>query len=33
MRRLVKDAKRKVLLILDNLNVHKAKKVCAWLDE
>jgi transposase len=33
MRRLVKDAERKVLLILDNLNVHKAKKVRAWLDE
>ena len=26
-------AGRKVFLILDNLNVHKAKKVRAWLDE
>lgn len=33
MRRLVKDAGRKVFLILDNLNVHKAKRVRAWLDE
>lgn len=31
MRRLIKDAERKVILILDNLNVHKAKKVNAWL--
>lgn len=33
MRRLTKDAKRKVFLILDNLNVHKAKPVKAWLAE
>ena len=31
MRRLIKDAGRKVLLILDNLRVHHAKKVKAWL--
>jgi transposase len=31
MRRLVRDAKRKVILILDNLRVHHAKKVKAWL--
>jgi len=32
MRRLIKDAKRKVFLILDNLRVHKAAEVCDWLD-
>jgi transposase len=31
MRRLIKDARRKVFLILDNLRVHHAKKVTAWL--
>ena len=31
MKRLVKDAKRKVFLILDNLRVHHAKKVTQWL--
>ena len=31
MRRLVKDTNRKVFLILDNLRVHYAKKVRAWL--
>jgi len=31
MRRLAKDAARKVFLILDNLNVHKARQVRAWL--
>jgi transposase len=31
MRRLTKDADRKVFLILDNLNVHKAKPVREWL--
>lgn len=31
MRRLVKDAKRTVFLILDNLRVHHAKLVKAWL--
>jgi transposase len=33
MRRLIRDAGRKVMLILDNLNVHKAKKVRSWLEE
>lgn len=33
MRRLIKDADRKVFLILDNLRVHHAKKVRAWLAE
>lgn len=33
MRRLVKDAKRKVFLILDNLNVHKAAAVREWLEQ
>lgn len=31
MRRLVKDAKRKVFLILDTLRVHHAKLVKSWL--
>ncbi len=31
MRRLMKEADRKVYLILDNLNVHKAKPVRKWL--
>ena len=31
MKRLIKDAKRKVILILDNLRVHHAKLVKAWL--
>jgi len=31
LRRLVKDAGRKVFLILDNLSVHKARAVRAWL--
>lgn len=31
MQRLIKDARRKVFLILDNLNVHKAKPVREWL--
>lgn len=31
MRRLIKDANRKVILILDNLRVHHAKKVKKWL--
>lgn len=31
MARLIKDAKRKVFLILDNLNVHKAAAVKEWL--
>ena len=33
MKRLIKDTGRKVLLILDNLRVHHAKKVVAWLEE
>ena len=33
MQQLIKDAPRKVLLILDNLNVHKAKAVREWLGE
>jgi transposase len=32
LQRLCKDAKRKVYLILDNLNVHKARDVRAWVD-
>ena len=31
MRRLTKDARRKVFLILDSLNVHKARPVRQWL--
>jgi len=31
MRRLIKAAKRKVILILDNLRAHHAKLVKAWL--
>lgn len=33
MRRLVYDSKNKVFLILDNLRVHHAKKVTAWLEK
>jgi hypothetical protein len=33
MQRLIKDTPRKVFLILDNLNVHKAKVVREWLEE
>lgn len=33
LRRLIKDARRKVYLILDNLRVHHSKPVKAWLDE
>ena len=33
MTRLVKDSKKKVFLILDNLRVHHAKIVMEWLDE
>lgn len=32
MSRLVRDANRKVYLILDNLNVHKSREVRLWLD-
>lgn len=32
MRRLVRDGKKKVFLILDNLRVHHAKKVTVWLE-
>ena len=31
LKRLIKDAQRKVILILDNLRVHHAKKVKEWL--
>ena len=31
MKRLIKDTKRKVFLILNNLRVHNAKKVTQWL--
>ena len=33
MRRLVKDSKRKVFLILDNLRAHHSKKVREWLEK
>lgn len=33
MKRLIKDADRKVFLILDNLRTHHAKKVKAWLQD
>lgn len=33
MRRLVRDSKKKVFLILDNLRVHHSKKVQAWLEK
>jgi transposase len=33
MQRLVRDAQRKVFLILDNLRVHHAPSVVAWLDD
>jgi hypothetical protein len=32
LRRLSKDAGRKVMLIVDNLKVHKAGKVQAWVE-
>jgi len=32
LRRLTRDTQRKVFLILDNLNVHKAAQVRAWVD-
>ena len=32
LRRLTKDAGRKVVLIVDNLKVHKAGKVRAWVE-
>ena len=32
LRRLVRDAGRKVVLIVDNLKVHKAGKVQAWVE-
>jgi transposase len=32
LRRLVRDAGRKVVLIVDNLKVHKAGKVMAWVE-
>lgn len=33
LKRLIKDAKRKIILILDNMRVHHAKKVKAWLED
>ena len=33
MKRLIKDSTRKAFLILDNLRVHHAKLVKAWLDK
>ena len=33
LRRLVKDADRKLFVIVDNLRVHKAKVVSAWAAE
>lgn len=33
MRRLVHDSRKKVFLVLDNLRVHHAKKVSAWLEK
>ena len=33
IKRLIKDADRKIYLILDNLRVHHAKKVKAWVEE
>jgi transposase len=33
MRRLVRDSKSKVFLVLDNLRVHHSKKVSAWLEK
>ena len=33
MRRLIRDAERKVFLILDNLNVHKAAPVRKWIEK
>ena len=32
MTRLIRDADRKVSLILDNLRVHHARKVKAWME-
>jgi len=33
MRRLMRDSRKKVFLILDNLRVHHAKKVMSWLEK
>ena len=32
LRRLIKDARQKVFLIVDNLKVHHARKVKAWVE-
>ena len=32
LRRLIRDAEQKVFLIVDNLKVHHAKKVMAWVN-
>ena len=33
LRRLIKRAERKLFVIVDNLRVHRAKRVMAWLAE
>jgi transposase len=33
MRRLTCEIKKKVFLVLDNLSVHRSKKVRAWLEK
>lgn len=33
MGRLIRDVRKKVFLVLDNLRVHHSKKVQAWLEE
>ncbi len=33
MQRLIKDAGRRVILVVDNLRVHHSKVVQAWLEE
>jgi len=32
MKRLIKDAERKVYLILDNLKAHRSRKVTEWIE-
>jgi transposase len=33
LQRLVRDAMRKIFLVVDNLRVHRAKRVMAWVAE
>ena len=33
LRRLIRSSKHKVFLVLDNLQVHRAKMVCAWVEK